>query len=359
MKEIFLELLKPCCRFSFESLRKFINSVVLKDENVRQSILNGIKIDGNLTPIAWNLFIENAKFDLLLTDEMLRTWIEGCFDLSCERWEYLIKHVLYLPNFEVSYNDGFEGQFLINAGKIGRRYISIDTAEDLKEWLMFGIDDFEGLNDLTNVEILDFKKEYNPNHTSYNLKCILFADGENIQFSQIFNRVDKFGEIKGLKTLKMYYNEVNYFTIKNEAETLETIYIEGLYDLQTFDTEVELKSLKDLQLINVNQLNKFDPSKTLSSLEKINITASNLTKFTPTRPLSKLKEIKLQRHQIDDWSFTNWVSHLPKGGKFCISSDVADFETSLTKEKLVNKLWTNVCNNEKDIYLYTYATKKN
>lgn len=231
MKDIFLELLKPCCRFSFENFRKFINAVEFRDESFRQEILNGIKIDGNLTPSAWVLFIENAIFDLYLTDEMLRTWLDDCFDLSCERWEYLVKHVVYTSNFEISYRQENEGLFLVKRGK-GQRHITIENAEDLTEWLSVGIDDFDGFNDLTNIKIIDFKKEYNANTGVYTLKCNLYADGENIQFSQIISRVHKFGEIKGLKTLKMYYNEVREFIVKNEAETLETIYIEGLYDLK-------------------------------------------------------------------------------------------------------------------------------
>lgn len=354
MKDIFLELLKPCCRFSFENFRKFINAVEFRDESVRQEILNGIKIDGNLTPSAWVLFIENAIFDLYLTDEMLQTWLDDCFDLSCERWEYLVKHVVYSSNFEVSYNEGFEGQFLI--GRRGGRpqYININNADDLKLWLEEGIDYFGGENNLTNVKIIDFKKEYI--NVSYTIKCNLYADGEEIQFSQIFNRVHKFGEIKGLKTLKMYYNEVREFIVKNEAETLETIYIEGLYDLQSFDTLVNLKSLKDLRLIFVNELQEFDPTKPLPNLETLKIFASSLTRFTPTKPLPKLSTIQVQKNNIQDWSFTNWISHLPKNGTCCFDGD-ALFDGSPTDIKLRNKEWfvnLNCFGMQKGLYLLNY-----
>ena len=152
----------------------------------------------------------------------------------------------------------------------------------MTEWLSVGIDDFDGFNDLTNIKIIDFKKEYNANARVYTLKCNLYADGENIQFSQIISRVHKFGEIKGLKTLKMYYNEVREFIVKNEAETLETIYIEGLYDLQKFDTLVNLKRLKNLQIINSESLIYFNPSKPLPNLEVLKINFTQLQNFTPT-----------------------------------------------------------------------------
>lgn len=342
MKEHFLELLKPCCHFSFENLREFIENIALIDENVRKEILSGIKINGNLTSTAWGLFVQNVSFNSLkLNNKTLKIWLGQCYQLNCEQWIQLVKFIEYDVNFrfEVHADNIANFQLERRLGEITN--IEIATAEDLKSWIESGYG-LEVKNINFNVKVNEFKRSFNPITNRYKIEANVYGDGEKINFAEIFMSIDKIGNLKGLRFLTIKACPIKEFIIKNNIESIEGIGLDELYDLQRFDTNFDLPKLIDFAIINTGLI-EFNPKKSFEGLEGLHIIQSNLVRFSPTKPLSSLKDLKLQKHRIEDFSFTNWISFIPKNGVYCIDDGKVSFVGSLAETKLFKKNWKEQC----------------
>ena len=294
MKDIFLDLLKPCCGFSFLELRRFINAIKFNSEENRQIILGGIQTNGNLSQAAWELFTGTVIYNENLNAELLGEWIGECYKLNCEQLKQLIEGVEYnISQFDITAD--WE-----NATDFEGNPFPVTDEESFKNWLSSQKRYYGDSDDVEKTKIKDIYIE-NFSLISGRITCDLYANA-NYSFLDLSNiEVSKVTNLGGI--VNLFALSISNSNIPNEA-------INYLFDNYDFFV------LRYLDLSN-----------------------NQLTEFNPSLPLPNLNNLHLSNNQLTEFNHINWINFVKNNGYAVFSNNPVSVNETPTKTALLAKNW--------------------
>lgn len=321
MKEIFLNLMQPCCGLEFLELKRFINAISLTNESKRQVILQELGTNGKLSTEGWFVFAENAQLDndIITANEIKDLATNDCKFPTCENWKTLIDAVGFnvLP-FNVTFKNIENSFFDVNGNGL-----AIENVNDFKFALKNGYNyDYDTQNmtkiGFKDVYITDFVIDGNQ------ITCNLYANANYSFWSLLADDITSLG---GIVNLSGFFTENlteansknvlrDFLNKSNSTISRLSIINSGLTDFESGDWN--LPNLRYLDL-STNQIDVFSINSTKieylylgsNMITEINYNIPNIvalalnenpiTEFKPNNDLPKLRYLYLSETLITEF----------------------------------------------------------
>ena len=224
MKNVFLGLLSPFCRWDYKAMKRWLETIKLNDENNRQLILNELR-NGWITEEGWIIILEQVELTGL-SSSTIQEWMgDDCFPTH-EQWVEIVTATSYINPFinfivradweangvtdEASFRTSLETPYNWSYG----RYQILELPDENEAQATFIIKDFVLEGDKISCEIqgdgnmLDLM--------NYNVLEIIRLNFSGLQGLYLgSNQITTFnpdGNFSGLQTLDLSSNQINNWT---------------------------------------------------------------------------------------------------------------------------------------------------